>query len=258
VSRARVALGSLLMLACASGHTVTLASGTLEEHVSARARVEPTRGVARVAAPWTARVLTASVEAGDTVSVGAELAQLDRGELEPFVLVAPIAGVVVARHASVGDDVSRADGALFEIADPSALRLRIEIEDADAARVAVGETLTVRASGETLAHARVERLAPRMEPRAIDPDGQLVRVAFATLDPGPAFPLDRVLDVSIALPLREVAVCAPREAVAIRDGRTVVRGADGSGVVVRLGALDETHVEIVDGIVAGAVVRVGD
>lgn len=248
-----------LVVGCAGGRTAPVEAGTLEERVVARAVVEPARGTARVAFPSIARVVEVDVEVGDLVSAGDVLARYERDiSIVPEELLAPIGGVVVARRANVGDDVSRSDGAAFEIADATSIRLRIEIEDADVGRAGVGAAVRP-VDGETFAPTAIERLTPSMEARAIEPDGELVGVAYAPLAPDARLPLGRTLEVAVALPPREVRARVARDAVVLTGGHAelLVPGSFGpEHRTVELGALDATHVEIVSGVEPGTLVLV--
>lgn len=246
---------------CTSGPTELAEPGVIEARITARAVVEPTHGTARIAFPSIARVIDVAVEVGDAVTRGQTLARYERDvSLAPEPLTSPIDGVVVARRVSPGDDVSRADGSVFEVVDPTSLRLRIEIEDDDVGRVSRGARVTFL-DDASLPSTSVERIAPAMEARAIEPDAELVSVAFASLSADERLAIGRRFDVAVALPPREVAVRVPREAVSIRDGHAEVEVPASFGSerrVVELGAIDATFVEITRGLSAGTRVLVGE
>src|SRR5262249_3673477 len=81
---------------------------------------------------------------------------------------------VIARRVDPGDTVLATNGtALFSIADLSTLQLRAELEERDAGRIAVGESVTISLPGESepWAHGRVVRVGVGVQSRTIDVAG---------------------------------------------------------------------------------------
>ncbi|MBV8555309.1 MAG: efflux RND transporter periplasmic adaptor subunit [Planctomycetaceae bacterium] len=102
-------------------------------------------------------------------------------------ITAPIDGVVTARHVQPGETVREAT-ALVTVADLKRVRIEAEVDEFDAAQVALGAPVTVTAEGFRGAswHARVEEIPDTVVGRRIRPE-----------DPGR--PIDaRVLPVKIA------------------------------------------------------------
>jgi cobalt-zinc-cadmium efflux system membrane fusion protein len=252
----------LLLGGCAGAETAVVGPETIHAVVRARAVVEPRGGSARVASTASGRVVEVLVEEGSTVAVGDTLATIDSEMMiGPTAIVSPIAGVVLARHADVGDDVSRADGALFEIADTSRVRLRFELDADDAARVTEGASVRATAPGgdDVLAESTVLRLSAQMTTRRIGAGGlesaELVRTGLVEVSPSGALAIGRELEVSIALASHDAALAAPHAALSVEEGRPVVHvpGALGDQVVaVELGASDGDFVEILSGLTPGA------
>jgi multidrug resistance efflux pump len=117
-------------------------------------------------------------------------AAVDRldAEVARYRLVAPIDGVVIARHAHPGETVSPA-APLVTIADLTRLRIEAEVDEFDIARVRLGETARITAEGYPGRHWRgeVEEIADAVVARQARPE-----------DPGR--PTDtRVLLVKVAL-----------------------------------------------------------
>jgi multidrug efflux pump subunit AcrA (membrane-fusion protein) len=186
--------------------------------------------------------------------------RLARGELARTRLVAPVDGVVLERRVDPGDTITGvATGGppqpLFEIADPTRLELRLEVEDEDAARLALGQAIVVtpEGGGAVLARATIDRLAPRLGARTIGvgsarvrADGR-VRAAWARLDGG-GFVIGQPLEAAVVLARRAVATRAPRAAVAIVDGApavaTVLGGLWVRERAVSIGVADESWVEL--------------
>ncbi len=194
---------------------------------SAEARLRAARSGSRPAEVQAARARLAAAEAA--------VAQA-RDEAARARIVAPRAGVVLARRIDPGDTISlqgqAAPEAVFEIADPGRVELRFEVEEVDAARVVPGLAVTVTTPGNqrVLGKTVVDRVAARLQKRAIGAQDareraeSQVRGAFAPLDGiGDLPPIGTRLEAVVDLPPRTVDVRVPREALRVRDGRATVR-----------------------------------
>ena len=144
------------------------------------------------------------------------------------VVVSPVAGIVLGRHVDVGD--TTAPGAtLFEVADPVATELRIEIEELDALRVGPSMNVVITSQGGTreLGHGAVFRMSPQLGRRTIGAtDARLraesqVRSAWVRWadDGGAILPIGLRVEARIELPARQVEARVPRGAVKVDDGR---------------------------------------
>jgi multidrug efflux pump subunit AcrA (membrane-fusion protein) len=240
------------------GEIVRVDSGPVGERVVARAVVVPSGGVIHVFAAADGRVVRLASREGDSVEVGQTLAELDvAGHSER--LTAPARGVVLARHAELGDyALAAAHGApapLFELADPTQTELRVEVEEADAARLVTKLPVEISAPGGLSVHdsapgagsghnsapgaesshdstrvrGQVERVSGRLERRTIGADDArvradgMVRVVAVSWPAGhPAWPLGARAEVSIELRRRAAAARLPRSALSVRDGRSIV------------------------------------
>jgi len=98
------------------------------------------------------------------------------GGLNRLGIVSPISGQVIARNVVLGQTVA-ADAELYRVAQLGRVSLALNLQPADAGRVAVGATATVRAAGRQ-ATARISFVSP-----ALHPETRLVP-AIATLDNG--------------------------------------------------------------------------
>jgi multidrug efflux pump subunit AcrA (membrane-fusion protein) len=214
---------------------------------AALARARAAR-VARPASLEAARHRLAATQA----SVEAARRTLDRTRL-----LSPIAGVVLVRRADPGDTVrEEAAQPLFEIADPSQLEIRAEIDEAHASKVAASMPVTVLLPGgrEPIGRGRLGRVSARLERRTIDADDVrvradgLVRAAWVEWDGPPLdLPIGQRVEVHVGLPSRQVATLVPRRAVRVRDGKAVVAVPAGlwtSERAVELGAADDDSVEV--------------
>jgi multidrug resistance efflux pump len=177
-------------------------------------------------------------------------------------LLAPIDGVVLERRIDPGDTITgTATGGplepLFEIADNARLQVRIEVEERDAMRLAVGQAVavTLEGGGEVLAHAKLGRLSPRLSSRTLGLQGVRVRAdgrvraAWAPLDGEAAHRLviGQPLEAEVLVAVHRVAAQLPRRAVQVRDGRAVVDEVWGPWLrerEVQLRAVDADAVEI--------------
>jgi multidrug efflux pump subunit AcrA (membrane-fusion protein) len=232
----------------------------VQVRVAGRAQVEPRERPVVVVPPATGVVTSVDVEEGDFVRSGDVLATVDTqpddddDELER--IVAPRDGTIVARSIDPGMRLDRHPvPSAFELADLAAVRVRIELAPEDAAAVQVGQRVTLqpRGGGAALGHTTVDRLLDRVEPRRIDPaetassTPSRTRVAYATIEAGPAFVAGDIVEALVSLPSVSVEACAPLSAIQIEDGRPTVRIASfpwDRTRVVSLGRSDADCVEV--------------
>lgn len=251
------------VIACGHGPTATVAAGSLAQRIVARAVIEPSAGTARVRSARFARITAISVHEGQAVKEGEELARLvGVDDVEAAPITAPIAGTVVLEDATRGDAVTPMD-VLFEIADTTATQARFELEEEDASRIDVGAhaRVTTPDGRTTLLEGTVTRLSPRMQQRSIGgadlKGGRLVRTGWVSIPGG--LLLARQVEVVIDVPPRQAKGVLPRDAVFVKDGRSVVHVAGSlvdEDVEVRIGAADDELVEV-EGIPPGTRVRRG-
>lgn len=229
-----------------AGHAVEIAKARLD---GAQARLKLAKAGGKQA---DVRALEARVTAANEAIKEAKTG-LDRTKL-----VAPVAGVILARRIDAGDTItsvsSAAALAVFEIANVSKTEVRAEVEESDAMRLRVGApvTLTMPGSREVVSRGRIARMGARLERRMIGmedarvrADGQ-VRSIWVESAAGD-LPIGQRLEVTIELTPRSVHAMVPRGALRVRDGRAVVEvpwGPWTKRVPVTLGAADESHVEL--------------
>ncbi len=201
------------------------------------------------------------------VAAGAAL-QLARADLSRTRLVAPIDGVILERRIDPGDTITGTQTGgpalpLFEIADASRLEVRLEVEDRDATRLALGQEVMVtpEGGGSVLARSKLTRLGAQLSNRAISLAGARVRAdgriraAWAPLD-GSGLVIGQQLEAVVVLAHRPVEALVPRNAVQVRDGRAVVDvvlGPLAHEVPVQVGGADDIAVQI-EGVSPGQVV----
>ena len=232
--------------------TVRVDRGPVGERIVARAAVVASSSPVHVYAQSAGRVVQVLVRTGDQVQVAQVLAELESAG-RAVSLTAPVAGVILERSVDVGDYARAAEQAagqpLFVLADPSRTELRIEVEEADATRLATGQDVAARALGSTRASAqgRIVRLSAQLEHRSIGAHdarvraGGLVRVAYASWGGDPlGWPLGTRAEALVDLGRREAAARLPRDAVTVREGRTVVERPNAFGLWSH-----EMHVDVV-------------
>ncbi|WP_394824909.1 efflux RND transporter periplasmic adaptor subunit [Pendulispora albinea] len=182
-----------------------------------------------------------------------------RRRLERTRIVAPIDGVVLERRVDEGDTVNAGDATLFEIADPRATEVAIEVEESDAMLVAPGLEVVLRMPGKgaDVGRARIERTSSTLQRRTIGAEDariraeSQIRTAWATwlgdASHPPMVPIGKRLEAWIALTPHDAIAVVPRRAVAVDDGAARVRikwGPFLSERTVRLGVADEQWIEI--------------
>jgi multidrug efflux pump subunit AcrA (membrane-fusion protein) len=181
-------------------------------------------------------------------------------------LVAPVAGVVLARRVDPGDTATFGLGvpAAFDIADPSRTEVRLEAEESDIDALVNGAVarLVRQGAGAEVGTATISRQGERMERRTIGADDArvradgLVRAAWATWNAPMRLPIGLKLDAWIERPPKKVAMALPRAAITVRDGAAFVEEPFLLWTrhrTVELGIADERMVEV-KGLAAGSVV----
>lgn len=193
-----------------------------------------------------ARARVAAAEAG----LAAVTARRERS-----VVVAPIAGVLLARNVDAGDDVIPGE-TMFEVADPAAIELLVEIEDTDAARIAPGLAVTITSLGgaHEVGTGTIDRVSPRLDRRTIgSTDARMraetrVRRAWVRWASSTPQPIGLRVEARIALPVKEVETRVPRSAVEVHDGHARVEvphyGLFADEREVELGIADADWVEV--------------
>ncbi|HTJ45284.1 MAG TPA: HlyD family efflux transporter periplasmic adaptor subunit, partial [Kofleriaceae bacterium] len=146
-----------------------------------------------------------------------------RARRERAIVVAPIDGVVLARHVDAGDGVTPG-AVMFELADAGATELRVEIEESDALRVTVGLDVDVTTSGghDVIGHGTVARISPRLATRTIGANEARmraetqVRSVWIRWTDKSALPIGMRVEARVKLPAKKVAARVPRSSVLVR------------------------------------------
>lgn len=173
-----------------------------------------------------------------------------RARLNDYVLKAPFAGRILRRDAEPGD-LASAGSVLFIIADPARLRVTVDVDERDVARLAVGQPALIRADG--FAGQTFQGTIAQITP-AGDATGRVFRIRVALPSTTPLRP-GMTIEANLVTGRRDAAVLVPSSAV--QDG-SVWRIDDGRAhrASVRIGASGGERTEIVSGLPAGSWVAV--
>ncbi len=191
--------------------------------------------------------------AARVASAKATLAQ-QQLRLKYTKIVAPDAGVISARNATVGA-VAGVGAEMFRMIRQGRLEWRAEVTAAELPRIKPGQKAVVQAAGGTQVQGRVRTVAPTVDAQS--------RVALVYVDLPPALsanaPLKAGMFASGQFALGEsAALTVPQQAVAVRDGFAYVfrLNADGrvSQLKVTTGRRLGDRVEVTDGLPADALV----
>lgn len=171
------------------------------------------------------------------------------GALNRYALRAPFDGVIVEKHISLGEAVKE-DANVFLLTDLSRVWVDVAVTPKDLGAVRVGAAATVKAAGTDLSAAgKVSYVGALV--------GEQTRAASARIElasPGQAWRPGLFVDVALAQGSKEAAVTVRGEALHTVDDKPVVfvrvaQGFRAQPVVV--GARDQAHVEILQGLAAG-------
>ena len=189
------------------------------------------RGVAQGIAPLFEVDQTANEERTTTAAL--RVAEAARGvaqdRLRYTKLVSPIDGTVIARGIEPGEAVvpgvqSTFDGkALLTIADLSALLVKVNLNQIDVAKIAVGRkaTLTLDALPGRTYRAVVTKVAPASV-RLPGKDQEVFPIEAQLESPDGLVKPGMTADVRVHLDARDGVLCVPLEAVVKESGRTYV------------------------------------
>lgn len=256
----RVVAGQVLGTV-ASGD-VSASRGALAEARVRRdaARAERDRQAALVESGIAARRSLVSAEAelaaieAEMRGIGGGLRVVGRGGGAGAQIVAPIGGVVVARHATVGE-VAQVGDPLFTITEPDRLWVVAQVPELDLSRAVEGAAgvLSVAAFPGARWSGHVDFVAP-----AFDEETRTLPVRFVLDAPDPRLRAGLFGRLALAGPdAGATGLVVPREALARLDGVEVVfvpAEAPGSfrPVPVTTGRRDGDVVEITEGLDEGA------
>lgn len=220
-----------------------------------RQRTLSTEGIGAQRALIEAEAQVADLRA-EVVGLQEQLAVFGSGTAGEIRLISPIDGVVVAMHATLGENAGTESPA-FEVTDASRVWVRGSVPELDLARVATGMAAVVRlhAYPEDAFTGRVTYVAPALdeESRALP-----IRVTLDRVDARLRSGLYGSVELTGGAP-DERPVTVPVDAVATLDGRAVVfvpGAGDGTfhPIDVQLGLRSGGYLEVVAGISEGAAI----
>lgn len=188
------------------------------------------------------------VEEGQHVSRGQTLLVVEGNDsMRTYPVVAPIDGVVLARHTNVGDVAG--DNALIELADLSRVWVDLRALGTDAERLRAGQPVEIRAAtGSARGTATIQRLLPL----AAAGQGTTARVSLpnaeGTWRPG------MTVSAEVTTASREVPLAVKESALqGFRDFTVVFARVDDTYEVrmLELGARDGLYAEVLGGLKPG-------
>lgn len=227
------------------------AAGVIADEHEVQGLLTPVEGrIAKVAARFPGPVRALRVHVGDAVRAGQPLATVESNlSLTNYTITSPIAGVVLARSASVGMVATEA-APLFEIADLSSLWVDLHIFGADAQHIRPGVPVTVtRMSDGVTAETMLERVLPGT---ATASQSTVARATIVNRDglwrPGSAVKARITVEqqpAPLVVPLAALQIFRDWDVVFVRVGDTYeIRP-------LELGKRDATRVEVLSGLKAG-------
>jgi cobalt-zinc-cadmium efflux system membrane fusion protein len=236
--------------------TETSAGATIKDTLTLTGRLMPNaERVRSVTARFPGAIRQVVRSVGDTVRAGERLVTIESNEsLEVYAVNAPIAGVIIERHANPGENAGT--DPLFVIADYSELWVELNLFPRDLPRVKVGQTVTLQSvDGEALGEGRISRIAPV---EAAQHGGVSGVYSARVLLANPAQRLVPGLFVEGAVQIGAAAVplAVKRSGLQAFRDFTVVFAQVGDKYEVRmleLGRQDDTWVEVLGGLKPGTV-----
>ena len=245
LARARDELSRLERLSTSGGVTA-------QEVERARTQValeESTRETAHIQL-GAARGAEGRQAAAELARAEADLAAAEARRADRTIL-APVAGVVVARAIDEGDVVT-AGQRMFEIVADGPIEVRIDPDESSLALIELGQSALVspEAFPDRRLAARVARIA-----HAVDPQRGTIEVRLEVPDEAHELRADMTVSVDIEVARRADALVLPLGAVRGVGTRTpwalVVEGDTAMRRELRLGAIGEERIEIVGGLEDG-------
>jgi len=184
-----------------------------------------------------------------------EVARLEQA-LGNTHLKAPHDGTVVAVRIKVGDTVTPGK-ALVVLAKPGAPVVRVDLADADAARVAVGQQATVQFDTGSGAPASIDATLAAITPAAADGSSSASAVLQVNWPNGQSPRFGLPAQVSVTVGQRDGVLIVPTTAVHKSGTRNTVEVQDGTLrrlVSVQVGLTSANVVEILSGLNEGQLV----
>lgn len=224
--------------------------GLIRERLSLYGMITPNaERVREVTARFPGAIRTVTRRVGDTVRQGETLATIESNEsLQTYAVVAPLSGVVTARHANPGE--SAGDEALFTIADLSTVWAELSVFPRDIGRIHLGQEVRIRNSDSGAgAIGKVVYVAPF---RTSANQAMSARVLVQNADS--AWPPGLYVTGDVTLSSSSASLTVSSSALQTLEERPVVfvqcdRGFEARPV--QLGRSDQEASEVIAGVTAG-------
>jgi cobalt-zinc-cadmium efflux system membrane fusion protein len=171
-----------------------------------------------------------------------------------FSLKAPVAGVVVEKSVSPGQEVRSdqvGDKPLFVISDPTRLWLFLDVSEADAGTLTPGQEVLIRARGlpDTVFHGRLEIIA-----EGLDPATRTVKARCIVENPDKRLRAETYVNADM-VPTTAAGVDLPTKALFLKDNQHYLYVETASGQferrAVSLGQENNGRSVVVNGLSAG-------
>jgi cobalt-zinc-cadmium efflux system membrane fusion protein len=222
----------------------------IEKSTSLPAEVRPDQDrLAHIAPrfPGIAREVHAQI--GDVAKAGQTLAVIESEALAPYPLKTLIDGLVIEKHITRGEPVSR-EQAAFVVADLSDVWIDISVYQKDLPLLRLGQSVVVSAGhGLAEAEGRISYIAP-----IVDEETRTATARVVLPNPDGIWRPGLFVTARVEVERREVPVAVPKTALEVLDGRTTVFVENEDGFearAVNLGLGGDRHVEIQAGLAAG-------
>ena len=236
--------------------TAPAGPGAVLATVDAPAEIHPDADrLAHITPRYEGLVTAVHAHLGDRVEAGQSLAEVEAdASLAPYALRTLIGGVVVEKHAVLGEAVGRGAPA-FVVADLSQVWVDLAVHQHDFARLAVGQEVYLAHCHDHEGPAGViGYVAP-----TVDPHTRTGTARVVLPNPDGHWRPGTFLSAEVVVGRHAAAVVVPRAAVQTVHGHDAVFVDTGAGFALRpvtLGPADREHVAIAGGLAAGEAVVV--
>jgi len=186
---------------------------------------------------------------GSTAAAAANLARLN--ELKSYLTVrAPFAGVITVRNIDVGALVNEGSTLLYRVAQTDRLRTYLNVPQADAGNVKVGQHATLETSGHPNVPGEVTRTA-----NSLDPATRTLLVEVQAANSGGMLMPGMYAQVDLSVPRHDPPLIIPGDTLVVRSDGPQVAVVAPDGTVhftkVKLGRDFGDHLEVLEGLELG-------
>ncbi|MGH7822847.1 MAG: efflux RND transporter periplasmic adaptor subunit [Candidatus Binatia bacterium] len=228
----------------------TAGPGWVEKSTSLPAEVRPNQDrLAHIAPrfPGIAREVHAQI--GDVVKAGQQLALIESEALAAYPLKTLIDGLVIAKHITRGEPVSR-EQAAFVVADLRDVWVDISVYQKDLPLLRLGQPVVISAGhGLEEAEGTISYIAP-----VVDEETRTATARVVLPNPEGVWRPGLFVTARVEVERREMPVAVPKTALEVLEGRSVVFVENEAGFeprAVNVGLAGDRHVEIRAGLAAG-------